>query len=1173
MLAAPEPLADLIKPVADGWVLENDSVRVRVSTEAGSLSITSMFNKLAGVEYQIVAAGRTLFEYEIMPEGGANSTVKSNDGGWSVGQTRFVPLTMTLHSGPQPVGRAIEVDLTRSAGSAPLAVTAVFEIYEGEAGVRFLTRVRNTSTTAKLTIVNSVVMAMGFENVAHTLHYPPNSWWKSTRGALSPLPEDTAHPGRSAEVPKKVICVYDRGDGWSFSPELNWKTQKGKGEFNNANQSMLPPWASINAWSGMQHIHVKTNPESLQLVLFPTETFDYIAVNITVFKGTLVDGKFAEQMHFRKRFRYHDTAAIFNTNDWDHRDRAGYNSYDNPGNVINGVANFYYTDVIPKAERAGFEMVMMDDHWNKDRDTLELSPGRVPAIGSFEQFTTTLSGKGFLFGLWFSLSGGNHNQGRDLADPANIAFKKAQIKTLIEEYDLAHHMIDLTEYWQNTATTGYSHASDNVYRKAVLSRNMLNEISDEYPQYRPKITSELDIFPSQTDRSTSLIHIPHNGWNTAGCGVTGEDLSIRTAVVLFGHLPMEATYINSGKMTGRMEDYYSYMFARNTKFAEDPSDPVKWPDAHIALMGVFNRWRRSPRVHALASEIWRPVFLGEGWDTRSDWDVTAGPYVWMYTNDDRSEGLVIATGKMGYRRGVSADLRWLDQGESYMVCDVTLDDSGEHTYAYRGTFAASALRAPGLPIDLQENTTRGKAFWVRKVDGRDLQVAYEDEFITSVDVKATRQSVVVKVVGTPSKTVTVIVVDPIRNLGKPVTISLNGSGRGFANVLATTLLPPVVSRSRFVNPTMLEAESMGFEINPAATEWRRVSESYASGGAWLLGGFTADNQWMEFTTNVPEAGFYRVDVHYKANESRGKSTLLLDGTQLGETYNNYYTIGRYPSAEFRERSHGLKQISAGTHKFRFVCAGTSGSKREVGVDYIKLTPSIRKSWQRFEAGDAFTAVSAGSAVENVPDPVATPANSGSWHKLNAVQAGAWVEYTVNAPAAGRYRVQTVIKRHAQRGQYKLMYQGNQVGGITDQFLPPNLGTYQYAEIDEGVITVASAGPVKLRYEVTGKASASTGYLLATDSIVLIAEPYIEVNNQLTLPLWSSVRPDVTLRDFVPQYANPSDVVWSLTDAESRAVVSLGQDGRISAIGRGTAHVRIESLYDDLVSADITVTVP
>src|SRR3989442_1253687 len=80
----------------------------------------------------------------------------------------------------------------------------------------------------------------------HTTYYVPNMLWKSTRGALSPLPEDTSSSGKRAELPKKAITVYDTGHGWSVSPELNWKTIRGKG--NVPTDFMLAPFASIDAW-------------------------------------------------------------------------------------------------------------------------------------------------------------------------------------------------------------------------------------------------------------------------------------------------------------------------------------------------------------------------------------------------------------------------------------------------------------------------------------------------------------------------------------------------------------------------------------------------------------------------------------------------------------------------------------------------------------------------------------------------------------------------------------------------------------------------------------------------------------------------------------------------------------------------------------------------------------
>jgi hypothetical protein len=76
--------------------------------------------------------------------------------------------------------------------------------------------------------------------------------------------------------------------------------------------------------------------------------------------------------------------------------------------------------------------------------------------------------------------------------------------------------------------------------------------------------------------------------------------------------------MNGGRMTGRMEDYYSYMAVRAVKFGQDPGDLSKWPEAAVKLMGVFNAWRRRPEITALTDGQFLPVYLGQGWDT-TEW--------------------------------------------------------------------------------------------------------------------------------------------------------------------------------------------------------------------------------------------------------------------------------------------------------------------------------------------------------------------------------------------------------------------------------------------------------------------------------------------------------------------------------------------------------------------------
>jgi hypothetical protein len=1110
------------------WMLENDVLRIKL--EAGNgLRITSIYNKSAGQEYQLAA--KPLFSYEF-----DQAAPITADDGWTVLTPRLEDLWMHTTQGRVRVGRQLRIPLQRTA-PRPITVTAVFDLYDGRSGLRFHTLIRNDSA-AKTTITDSTVFALGLPNRPHRLHYPPNMRWKNTTGALAPIPEG------KAELPKKVIAVYDGGHGWSLSPELNWKTQRGKG--NYPTDYMLPPFAALNAWYEIDHVRVTTNPQSLQLVLFPREEFEYLSVNLTVFAGDVIDAKMAEEEHFRRRFRYNNVSTLFNTNDWDYRG--------GPGSTLPD--NYYYDVIIPTAKRARFDMVMLDDLWNTTRDSIEPSATMAKAIRSLDEFSRTVTGNGMRLGLWYSLSGGGHVEGRDLADPAQLQQKRALIETLITKYRMSHQMVDLTEWWQNESVTSYSHPSDNVYRKAVLSRRMLNELVEKHPNYLPKVTSELDIWPTQGDRNTSLMHVAYNGWNTANGGITGEDLSLRTAVTGFGHLPMNSAYMNGGQLTGRMEDYYSYLAVRNVKFGQDPGKPGTWPDAAVDLMAAFNRWRKHPRVVRLTEEPFRPVYLGSGWDGTT-WNSSTGPFVWLWTDEQRSEALMIATGKGGYASTVVADLRWLRPAKAYCVADISFDDDGSHTYAYRGTFTGAELQE--FPIDLRTNTSRGKAFWIREAVGKNLQVLYADENVRAVEQKGTSSRLALKLTGDAGATAVVVVVDPRTNRGLAKPIQLNASGRANVTVQSSELLPPAPVSKVFAEPIYCEAE---FLPRTTGTE---VSEPNASNGAWILASLTGVGESVEYTVDVPTDGLYQVDVRYKENESRGRSQLAVDGVALGPEADHFQPRGMYKGIEFRERRQGNLPLAAGAHSFRFTSTGRTGSSFAVGVDYVKLTPTATPARLVFEAETSFTA--SNTVVATTADPAAS---KGQWHALKATAVGDWAEYTVTAPA-GRYRVSTLVKAHAERGQGRLLVNGDQLGPVFDEYLALADGSYQYRELIHGELDL-QAGPVALRYEVTGRNAASTAYGLATDQLILTPVPRVTLSGKERLGVGEQAAYTVGYLQFEPYYAQNRYLLWTVEQESTPGVLTIDQNGVAHAVAKGTAVVRVTSQLEPSATATIAVTV-
>ena len=103
--------------------------------------------------------------------------------------------------------------------------------------------------------------------------------------------------------------------------------------------------------------------------------------------------------------------------------------------------------------------------------------------------------------------------------------------------------------------------------------------------------------------------------------------------------------------------------------------------------------------------------------------------MWMYVDDDRTSAWLIAsngdkTSTAGER---SYPLRWLSPDKRYAVCDVTLDDNKTFTYAFKTCAEGSALNTQGLSINLLENSSSAKAFWIQEVSEAPLQVVFADD--------------------------------------------------------------------------------------------------------------------------------------------------------------------------------------------------------------------------------------------------------------------------------------------------------------------------------------------------------------------------------------------------------------------------------------------------------------
>ncbi len=923
------------------WTLDNSILTAKVVFADGSLSLTSLYNKAAQREYITEDTNNYLFSYTVGTYNiGAAATdlltAASNDGSWRlIDQATVEDITMNESDTVTTlVGQALEI--TISSQTAQLTVTARFEIYNDDSGLRYQTTIQNDDAVKRV-ITESDVWSLSLPNESHVLHYVEagssttnsntalDAIWKSTTGILN------KNTGRNA------LCVYDSGDGWWMMPETNWRTQIGPSTMGAkpSDTNATYEFATTTCWSGSDAVKVSTCPGSLQLTLKGGESFQYIGVNFTVFTGDVVDGKMAADLHFYRRFRFHDLTTIENSNDWDYH--WGWSSQ--PGTYG---YDYYENTIIPAAQQAKIDMVMMDDLWNVSRDSLVA----VPTLKSLEDISSLIKGNGFMFGLWYSMSGDDHNNGVDLADPAALAERIASVETLITQYGLNHQMIDLTEFWQNPTETSYSSPCDNVYRKNVLLNQELNKLVEKYPQYLVKYTNEMDVYPTQGNRALGLLGLINNGWMVHAGGAGNA-----APANAFGYLPL-ATYYASGSVNGDLSKYYFWMYARNVKLNEDPG--TLWTEEGKNLLGTFNTWRHGERIEALTDGIKYPCYLGEGWDADNNEEswirgtAATGPYAFMFKSEDDASALMIATKYYGTAQEFTADTRWLDADKTYLVADVSMTQSGSFVNAYRGVYSGQELVDNGFVVDLTESSAGVKAYWFQAVEeDAPLQVVYADENVINYDAQVNGSTLQLTVEGTPDTVANVVVASAANNTGRTLSLMIPDSGSLTVSVPQVKLYAPSeITSVDFVQRIEVEnAYKDGSLMQVGATCASAPNDDSASAGA--SGGdyrnvsFTSAGSYISVPFTVNTAGKYLVRVAMKGHPNNALSAIGLDGVALSNTENFSDTGsgGKYTEGKITTQEYTLELVE-GVNNISLICMGRGNNSATLSlrVDYFEIEP-------------------------------------------------------------------------------------------------------------------------------------------------------------------------------------------------------------------------------------------
>jgi len=710
--------------------------------------MTSLYNKEAKAEYLTGSGSHYLFRYTCDGE-----LLSSSGGNWKL--DAYAVRDVMVYG--KAWGKSLEVCLSGKQAAGGLSVKLVFEIYDGRSGLRYQTYVRNNDLLHAKLISASDIIGLNFPNDPHTLHYVPLlTRWESTRGG-------------AAALKRNAVCVYDTGHGWCLNSENNWATSLSGGAMN---ASCDNPFLKMDIWHGNNDVTVYTDTEAVQLELFPGEEMEYFAVNVEVFKGDQWDGRVAVSEHLRKRYKFHDPSRVLSINDWQ-----WFSSKDCPRTERN-----YRHVCIPKVREAGFDQINVDDYWNHyhgdTTNCVESFTSDLPALAAH------INGQGLKFGIWFSPTGGFFGAPRDLADPATIEIKRRQQEhVLIPQYRSTWDQIDLGIFWKEESATWYSHPSDSVYRKVIKARAYMNDIAHRYPDYMMQTTCEVDnmLIKVGEPQSVGLLHLPDNG--IAGMFMRTSDRdNVKDMFNLIGSFPLEgslATFGADGVGPDAWQTnvgwYYSFLLARHTSLY---SKPNTWDDNGVSVVRAFNEWRKNSRIKALLNELVRPVYDGQN-------DDNEGPYAWMFVNDAKSSGLLLAIGGSNTTANTfSASLRWLDSEKVYLILDISMNNDGGFHYAFKGKYNGGQLKNEGFLVDLGEHADRAKAYWIQELHGTGSQVLYADYKVTAYTQRLSRSKLIVRVTGEPGCSAFVAVYkDGVGGAEfKAVAIGADGQGSAaFAN--------------------------------------------------------------------------------------------------------------------------------------------------------------------------------------------------------------------------------------------------------------------------------------------------------------------------------------------------------------------------------------------------------
>ncbi|MGI6541485.1 MAG: sialate O-acetylesterase [Limnochordia bacterium] len=254
-----------------------------------------------------------------------------------------------------------------------------------------------------------------------------------------------------------------------------------------------------------------------------------------------------------------------------------------------------------------------------------------------------------------------------------------------------------------------------------------------------------------------------------------------------------------------------------------------------------------------------------------------------------------------------------------------------------------------------------------------------------------------------------------------------------------------------------------------------VALEQAGGGQYVLADLSAPAGYVEYGVLIPEPGLYHVQLGALTGASGGAFTLEIadETTPPGREWRSKPLDTYAAQPQLKVMDAGYVTFSApGWKRFRLrsYAENALSADQSVAIDYLSVQPSQLSLL--YEADTLQYAISPGRSVTTVKHNNNAHAN----YRLAQLQAvGEYVEYVLPVTESGQYLLWLRHQGHAGGGRFEVYVNGRRMVGPIDNYGDALI------DVPIGVVHLTTESITKVRLQVVGKSSESSGYGIGVDT--------------------------------------------------------------------------------------------